>query len=53
MFGLQQISAVKVPAFFQKVLKRVRALRVDEIKLNSRNAFISNLFALESEKNKK
>ena len=35
-----------MPAFFQKNLKTVPALRVNEAKLTSRNAFIVNLFAL-------
>ena len=40
----------KLPATFQIFLKTVRALRVNESKLTSRNAFIFNFFALESEK---
>ena len=43
----QQTSTAKMIAFFIRVLKTVNALRVNEAKLTSRNAFISNLFALE------
>ena len=46
----QQTSKAKLPAFFQKLKKTVRALRVDEIKPTSRNAFIVDLLALESGK---
>ena len=49
---MQQTSTVKVPAIFQKVLKTVRTLRVNETKLTSGNAFISNIFALKSKKKK-
>ena len=49
----QQTSTEKLPAFFQKLYKTVRALRVNETKVTSRNAFIDNLSALESEKESK
>ena len=39
----------RLPAFFQNFLKTLCALRVNETKLTSRNAFIFNLFALEHE----
>ena len=39
--------------FFKKILKTVCALRVNETKLTSKNTLIFNLFASESEKNKK
>ena len=38
---------------FSKIWKTMRALRVNETKLTSRNAFIVNIFALESEKEPK
>ena len=41
---------MKLPPFFQNIQKIVRALRVNETKVPSRNAFIDNLFGLESEK---
>ena len=37
-------------AFFKKFTKILRALRVNETKVTLRNAFIDNLFALESKK---
>ena len=37
-------------AFFKKLKKTVRALRVNETKITLRNAFIDNLFALKSKK---
>ena len=46
----QQTSTAKLPAFFQKLKKTVRVLRVNEAKLTSRNTSIVNFFALESEK---
>ena len=49
----QQTSTAKLPAFFRKILKTVRALRVNETKFTSRNAFIFNVFALEKEKESK
>ena len=45
-----QISKIKLDAFFEKFLKLVRALRVNETKVTSTNVFIDNHFALESEK---
>ena len=48
--AVQQTSTAKLAAFFQKLKKAVRALRVNESKVTSRNTFIDNLFALESEK---
>ena len=50
---MQQTSTAKSPAFSQKFLKPLRALRVYEPKLTSRNAFIFNHFALESERESK
>ena len=51
MFSVaQQTSTTKFTALFEKL---VRALRVNEIKVNSRSLFIGNLFALESEKESK
>ena len=47
------VATAKWPAFFQKILKTMRALGVNEIKLTSRNAFIFNLFGLESENESK
>ena len=49
----QQTSTAKLTAFFQKFLKIVPALRVNEAKVTWRNAFIDNRFALESEKESK
>ena len=49
----QQTSTPKLAAFFQKFWKILRALRVNETKVTSRNAFIDNLLALESEKGSK
>ena len=46
----QQTSTAKLAATFQNFQKTVRTLRVNEIKVTSRNAFIDNVFALESEK---
>ena len=46
--ALQQTSTAKLPGFFQKFLKTVLALRVNETKLISRNASMINLFKLES-----
>ena len=43
----------KLLAFFQIFLETVRALWVNETKLTFRNAFIFNLFALESKKESK
>ena len=51
--GAQQTSSTKLPAFFQKILKTVPALRVNETKATSRNAFIDNCFDLEGEKESK
>ena len=50
---MQQTSTVKLNAFFFKILKTARALRVNETKATSRNAFIGNRFALESKKESK
>ena len=47
---MQQTSTGKVPAFSKKNLKTARDLSVNETKLTSGNAFISNIVALESEK---
>ena len=44
---------MKLVEFFQKFLKRVHILRVNETKLTSRNAFIENIFALEIEEESK
>ena len=49
----QHASTANLPAFFPKFLKIVHALTVNEIKLLSRNTFIFNLFALESENESK
>ena len=46
----QQTSTTKLPAFFQKFKKTMRALSVNETKFTSRNTFIDNLFPLEGEK---
>ena len=46
----QQTSNAKLAAMFQKFLKTVHPLKVNKTKVTSRNAFIENLFALESEK---
>ena len=46
----QQTSSVKLTATFEKLYKTVRNLRLNEIKVTLRNAFIGNPFALESEK---
>ena len=35
--------------FFKNFLKRVRALRVNEVKVSSKNVFIDNLLAIKSE----
>ena len=43
----------KLAAFFQKFWETVHALRANETKVTSRNAFVGNIFALESEKNSK
>ena len=51
--SLQQTSTVKLVAFFHKFKKIVYALRVNETKVTLRNAFIDNIFALESEKESK
>ena len=40
----------KLAALFQKILKKVSALRVNRTKVTLRNASIDNLFPLESEK---
>ena len=53
IFAAQQTSTAKLAAFFQKFKKTVRAQRVNETKVTSRNAFIDNFFALESEKESK
>ena len=50
MAAAQQTSTAKLPATFQIFLKTVPVLRIKESKLTSRNAFIFNFFALESEK---
>ena len=52
-FAAQQTSVAKMPAFFQKFKKTVRALRVDETKVTSRNTFFVNVFALRSDKESK
>ena len=49
----QQTTTVKLAAIFQKFVKTVRTLRVNEIKVTSTNGFIDNLFPLESEKESK
>ena len=49
----QQTGRAKLAAFFPKFKKTVQALWVNETKINSRNTFIDNLFALESEKDSK
>ena len=41
---------MKLAAFFQNVKKTVHALRVNETKATSRNAFIDNLSELECKK---
>ena len=43
--AVQQTSTAKLPAFFFN-FKTVRAVRINETKLTSRNAFIVNLFGL-------
>ena len=40
----QQTSKAKLAAIFQKFKKTVRALRLKETKITSRNIFIDNLF---------
>ena len=45
----QQTSRPKLPAFFEKLSKRVGILRVNETKVTSRNAFVDNIYELESE----
>ena len=49
----QQTSTAKLAAFFQKFKKARQALRVNETKVTSRNAFIDNLFGLESRRKSK
>ena len=49
----QQTSSVKLTATFEKLYKTVCNLRLNEIKVTLRNAFIGNPFALESEKESK
>ena len=39
-----------MPAFFQNLLKAVPSVRVNDIKVNWRNALIDNIFEIESEK---
>ena len=51
--AVQQTSATKLAVFLKKMLKIVCALRVNETKVTLRNAFIDNLFALESQKEPK
>ena len=52
-FPAQQASTEKLATFFQKIQKRVYALRVNEISITSSNTLIENIFALESEKDSK
>ena len=49
----QQTSKAKLSKFAHSFSKAVRALSVNERKLTLRNAFIVNLFGLESEKESK
>ena len=49
----QETSTSELAVFFQKFQKTVHALRVNETKVTARNAFIGNLFALESKKKSK
>ena len=46
----ERTGTAKLPAIFQKFQKTVWALRNNETKVTLKNAFIDNLFALESEK---
>ena len=50
---MQQTSAAKLAAFFEKFLKKVPTLRVNKTKVTLRDTFTSNLFALESKKESK
>ena len=50
---MHQTATTMLPAFFQKFLKTLHTLTVNETKLTSRNAIIFNLFALEKEKESK
>ena len=43
--ALQQINTAKLPALFQKCLKTVYALKVNETKVTSTNDFIVTLLA--------
>ena len=47
---VQQTSTAKLAPIFQKFKETVPTLKITEIKVTSRNGFIDNLFALESEK---
>ena len=49
----QETWTAKLPGFFQKFWKTMRALRANETKVALKNAFIVNLFSLESEKESK
>ena len=49
----QQTSTAKFPSIFQKYKKAVLALRVNEIKVTSRNTFIGHIPALKSDKESK
>ena len=49
----KESSTGKLAAFFQKLKKTVPSLRVNEIKVTSRNTFIDNIFPLESKKESK
>ena len=48
--AVQQAGAVKLAAIFQNFQKTLWALRVNETKITLKNAFIDNIFSLESEK---
>ena len=50
---MQHTRKAKLSAFLPSFLKTGHALRVNERKLTLRNAFIVNLFGLESEKESK
>ena len=52
-FPAQQASIEKLAMFFQKIQKRVYALRINEISITPSNTPIENLFALENEKDSK
>ena len=48
--AVQDTSTTKLPAFFEKILKTVRAQKINETKLTLKNVFIDNVFTVKSEK---